>query len=281
MPSPRIALSFAVGLGGSLLCVAPALAHINLLSPVPRAPGRPDTNLSQRPCGQLANGRLADMVATFRPGETIDVVWDVYVQHVSYFRVAFDADGDDSFSARPPAPSDPRADDPTALPAGDGETILAYIEDRTGDIDHVEQQVTLPNVTCDSCTLQVIQFTYGLPIERATYHQCADLVLSGPLMGDAPVNPDAVLGSVGMPGAQLPPAGASSGGTSPFGSGDPDDPNDGGCALQPASAAPTRAWLVAALFGLSLMGITRRRATRRRATLYSASDRIHSPSSST
>jgi hypothetical protein len=292
MPCPRIAFSFAIALSGSLFCATPALAHIDLISPVPRAPGTPDTNLSQGPCGQRDNGRLAEKVATFRPGQTIDVVWDVYVQHVSYFRIAFDADGDDSFSARPSTPSDPAADDPTALAAGEGETILAYIEDRTGEIDHVEQQVTLPNVTCDNCTLQVIQFTYGLPIARATYHQCADLVLSGPLSTAEPseANPDDTPGAAVTPASSLPPGtGKPTGsGTPPFGSSDSEETNDGGCAFHPSNAAPTPAWLAAALFGLSLMRAARRRAARPqseagspRARRYSASDSIHCPSSST
>jgi hypothetical protein len=305
MTCSPIALSLALGLS-SLFCATPALAHIDLVSPVPRAPGAPDTNLSQGPCGQRDNGRLADKVATFRPGQTVDVVWDVYVQHVSYFRIAFDVDGDDSFSARPLAPNDPAADDPTALPAGDGETILAYIEDPTGDIDHVEQQVTLPNVTCDNCTLQLIQFTYGLPIARATYHQCADLVLSGPLSGDAQpseAEPDAAPGAAVSPGSRPPPATGNSGNTGapPFGSGDADESNDNGCAFHPASAAPTAAWLAAFLSGLLLMRITRRRASAscpksepgwaplhsvlpphlENASRYSASDSIHCPSSAT
>lgn len=282
MPRSR-AFSFAIALSGSLLGAAPALAHIDLTSPVPRAPGAPDTNLSQGPCGQRDNRRLADKVTTFLPGQTIDVVWDVYVQHVSYFRISFDADGDDSLSARPSTPSDPAADDPTALPAGDGETILAYVEDRTGSIDHVEQRVTLPNITCDNCTLQVIQFTYGLPLARATYHQCADLVLSGPLSNSAEpseANADAAASGAVPPAGTRPEANAPGTG-GPVGASDADS-SDGGCAFRPASATPTPAWLTHGLVGLSLALAWRRRAERRRSrTHYSASDSIHCPSSST
>jgi hypothetical protein len=163
----------------------PCLAHIDLVAPAPRAAGRPDSNLATRPCGQRQNARSTERVSVFRPGQSIDVEWEVYVQHVSYFRIAFDVDGDDSFSARPSMPSDPTRDDPTALPAGDGELILGYIEDPTADVERVQQRVTLPNVQCDRCTLQVIQFTYGLPLADATYHQCADIVLEGPLADPA------------------------------------------------------------------------------------------------
>jgi hypothetical protein len=167
------------------LIAAPSLAHIDLESPPPRAAGRPDSNLGERPCGQRQNARATDEVSEFRPGESIEVVADVYVQHPSYFRFAFDVDGDDSFSTRSSSPRDPASDDPTALPAGEGELILGYIEDPTGDVERIEQRLTLPNVQCDNCTLQLTQFIYGLPLADATYYQCADIVLAGPLAAPA------------------------------------------------------------------------------------------------
>jgi hypothetical protein len=169
-------LSGAV-LAGGLFVTTSARAHINLLEPVARVPGFPDSMLLRGPCGQRQNTRLEDRVTVLRPGQSIDMVWEVYVQHVSYFRISFDPDGDDSFSTRPSAPSDASTDDPTELTPGDGELILDYILDRGGDADRVEHQVTLPNVECDRCTLQLTQFTYGLPLDDAIYYQCADLVL--------------------------------------------------------------------------------------------------------
>ena len=59
-----------------------------------------------------------------------------------------------------------------------------------GDRDRVERRVTLPDVECERCTLQVIQFTYGLPIARATYHQCVDLVLDASAPGIHPGSTD-------------------------------------------------------------------------------------------
>jgi hypothetical protein len=218
----RFGLAFAGVLGGCLLATPSAQAHIDLLSPAPRVHGIPDSTLSRGPCGQRDDGRLPDRVSVFSPGQSIEVVWDVYVQHVSYFRIAFDAEGADSFSTRTSLPADAAADEPTLLAPAEGETILAYIEDHTGDIDHVEQQVTLPDVACDQCTLQVTQFTYGLPLRDATYYQCADLVLAGPSAG----------GGVEAQGAE----GASRGapGLDPL---TPDTGGAGGCALSPATGA--------------------------------------------
>jgi hypothetical protein len=164
-------------------------AHIDLLSPPPRASGFPDSNLLRGPCGQRTDGRVPAKVSTFRPGESIDLVWDVYVQHVSYFRISFDSDGDDSFSSRPSAPTGPANDDLTELQPGEGEVILDYLEDPTASVDHVERRVTLPDEPCDNCTLQVTQFTYGLPVKDAVYYQCADLVLAGDPVNAGPPDP--------------------------------------------------------------------------------------------
>jgi hypothetical protein len=174
-------VALAVFAAGILLS-ARSQAHINLLSPPPRAPGMPDSNLLRGPCGQRRDGRLPDRVSTFRPGESIYVEWDVYVQHVSYFRISFDTDGDDSFSSRSSAPNDPADDDLSQLAPGGGEIILGYVLDPGAQRDHIKERFTLPNLQCDNCTLQVTQFTYGLPVKDALYYQCADLVLAGELM---------------------------------------------------------------------------------------------------
>jgi hypothetical protein len=214
----EMARALALGslLAGAAFASPPARAHINLLEPAARVPGRPDSMLLLGPCGQRQNERGEERVSVFRAGQTIDMVWEVYVQHASYFRIAFDPEGDDSFSTRPSSPSDAAADDPTRLEPGEGELILDYILDRAGAVERVERRVTLPDVECDRCTLQLTQFTYGLPLDDAIYYQCADLVLEA---GD--------------------PSSAA---------GDAEGPGDGpGCAITPAhsarSAGSTARWL--------------------------------------
>jgi hypothetical protein len=258
----------AAALGGAVLAggfaTTPARAHINLLEPVARVPGRPDSMLLLGPCGQRQNARLEDRVNVLRPGQSIDMVWEVYVQHVSYFRISFDPDGDDSFSTRPSSPRDFSTDDPTELPAGDGEIILDYILDRAGDVARVERQVTLPNVECDRCTLQLTQFTYGLPLDDAIYYQCADLVLDD---GDGVIE-DA-------------------------GDGNPDEAaradaseEGGGCSLAagpgglPAGAG-SWGWLAPLAASLALGARRSQRGSRRATAQPGGSDSIHSRSSST
>lgn len=196
MSARHRATGLGVALAGSLLLGSPSQAHIDLLSPSPRASGKPDSYLNESPCGQRVTGRVAEKVSVFRPGETITVAWDVYVRHPSYFRIAFDLDGADSFSDRSSLPAEPERDDPGQLMAAEGELILDLVEDRAGQLGHVEREVTLPAEACDDCTLQLIQFTYGLPLRDATYYQCADIVLEGevvePLVVDAGEAPEVV-----------------------------------------------------------------------------------------
>ena len=88
-----------------------ARAHIDLTHPIPREQGvrsrdTPNSNLKQGPCGQILNGRT-DKVNVFAPGETIEVTWRETTNHDSYYRVAFDREGDDASPCsrgRAPAP---------------------------------------------------------------------------------------------------------------------------------------------------------------------------------
>lgn len=236
MPAHHSVLSLGVAVCAGLLFEAPSWAHIDLVSPSPRAAGRPDSNLEESPCGQRDTVRVAENVSVFRPGETITVVWDVYVQHPSYFRLAFDLDGDDSFSERSALPANPEQDDPTALPPGEGELILAYVEDRAGELERVEHPITLPRAPCDDCTLQLTQLVYGLPLREATYYQCADITLDG-----TPVPPAADGGSAAAVAGELPPS------------------SEPGCSLT-AVGAPRRAGYMTLIVAALLLG----RATARR-----------------
>src|SRR5262245_13398304 len=89
------------GLAGLALLAAPGLAkaHIDMTTPEPREHGRirePNSNLKEGPCGQVVDGRT-DKVSVFEPGQTIEVTWAETTNHDSYYRVAFDRDGDDAF----------------------------------------------------------------------------------------------------------------------------------------------------------------------------------------
>jgi hypothetical protein len=153
-------------------------AHIDLTRPTPREQGvrsrdTPNSNLKQGPCGQLVNGRT-DKVNVFVPGETIEVTWRETTNHDSYYRVAFDREGDDAFPVFEGTGAGAQGIDPSGPCPVDGQVILAYLmEDGVGGSHTL--QVRLPDVECEGCTLQVIQFMYDTG--RPYYFQCADLAL--------------------------------------------------------------------------------------------------------
>jgi hypothetical protein len=158
------------------LLPAEARAHLGL--DVPASRYGPDT-LKTGPCG-VAGGERTANVTYYVPGETIEVRWDEYVDHPGHYRIAFDDDGDDDF-----------VDPATTMELYSNDTVLldGITDKGQGERDYVAT-VTLPELSCDNCTLQVIQVMYDKPQYTTPgndiYYQCADLVLR-----EAGTSPDA------------------------------------------------------------------------------------------
>jgi MYXO-CTERM domain-containing protein len=165
----RLAALVSIGLLGLLAPAAPAHAHIALTSPAART-----AEQKTGPCGIAGSTRGAN-VTHYQPGQTITVEWDETVDHPGHYRLSFDDDGNDSFQ-NPVLPED-------AFP----QTLVDQIPDRTG-AGHYSQQVTLPNIACTNCTLQLVQIMTTTVPYSSFYFQCADLVLGddpGPSPGDS------------------------------------------------------------------------------------------------
>ncbi len=151
----------------------PASAHIQLSSPAKRY-----TDQKAGPCGRGANDARTNNVTELAPGSTITVSWSETVNHPGHFRIAFDEDGTDGF-VNPASPTDFD---------NSPEVLADNIADTNGGPSSLE--VTLPDVECDNCTLQVIQVMtdkggngFG---NDDFYFQCADIRLtSNPGSGDA------------------------------------------------------------------------------------------------
>jgi len=193
-----------------LVSATDASAHIELTSPTPRTA---DQKIG--PCG-AAGSKRGTKVATYRPGETITVEWDETVDHPGHYRIALDDDGDDSFKT-PSRPDD-------AFP----QTLADQIVDRSGG-GHYKQQITLPNINCTNCTLQLIQvMTTSIPY-NSFYFQCADLVIGE--------------------GTQPNPA-------------DPNDPSDPSDSTDSSGCSTGSSSSLGLAAGLMLLGIVRRRHRR-------------------
>jgi len=157
-----------------------ARAHLGLDPPVSRY--GPDV-LKTGPCGK-AGGERTGNITYYEPGETIEVGWDEYIDHPGHYRIAFDDDGVDDF-----------VDPATMTELYSNDTVLLDgIPDEGRDQRAYVATVTLPDITCDNCTLQVIQVMYDKPPYTTPgndiYYQCADLILRE---GGAP--PDAGIGA--------------------------------------------------------------------------------------
>jgi hypothetical protein len=169
-------LAAGLALSAALLVARTGSAHIDLTRPQPREQGfsrAPNANLKSGPCGQVEDGRTGN-VNVFEPGATIEVTWTEFTNHSSYYRVAFDRDGDDSFPIFAGSGLGAMGIDPSGLCPVDGEVILAYdMDDRNGGSHTLS--VRLPDIECENCTLQVVQYMFDTP--RPYYFQCADLAL--------------------------------------------------------------------------------------------------------
>ncbi len=104
------------------------------------------------PCGGYP--RTAGTI--LKPGQTIQVNWEETIDHPGYYRVYFSSANESSFQ------------------------MLAEIQDTaTGPTPHpFSTMVTLPNVTCDQCTLQLIQYMTENPAAPSLYYSCADIRLT-------------------------------------------------------------------------------------------------------
>jgi hypothetical protein len=287
----------------SITLAGVSFAHVDLSLPNPRAHGETEGNLKSGPCGQTTNGRTAN-VNVFAPGETITVTWNEYIDHPAYYRIAFDDDGDDGFEMRSDGQTNPTADDPEAMEAAlnmDAEILTIVTEENdttpgtSTDIRSVD--ITFPNVTCENCTLQLIQYMYNNPGQG--YFQCADIALrgeaggadAGPAGGGGSANGGAAGaagaggaggsagsssaggssaggGSAGTAAASAGAggsAGGASGGTAPVGTGGSgpvvadSGGDDGGCAIATHAASGTGGASLLALLALGLGCSMRRR----------------------
>lgn len=188
-------------LASFLLVAVPSVgwAHISMLQPKERTDSNDDQKL--RHCGTTGWSRAANpsRTTTYRPGETIRVMYRETIAHPGWYRIAFQPNGE-VFSYPPPgtAPGNfPTIDQTGMVDAATGTMIL---KDRIPDAPPnttMMIDVTLPNIECNNCTLQFTQFMsdrapYNTNDRGSVYFRCADIVLTnGPIPDGPPAMMDA------------------------------------------------------------------------------------------
>lgn len=177
--------SFVLVLAGSLLVLpATAQAHFDLLAP-------PSSNTSNAteggkgapPCGP--DGTPSTAPVAVQGGQMLALKINETVYHPGFYRVAL------SLHSRSELPADPAVQ--TAVVMGMTQSVSADSTEMGFPVlannlfaDHkatgqLEAQIAIPNVNCDKCTLQVIEFMaqHGAnPGGGYFYHHCADLKIT-------------------------------------------------------------------------------------------------------
>lgn len=205
-----------------------ASAHVRFTDPVPRYPNPTGfdngMNIKQGPCGRTNDSRTTDpaRINEFTAGETITVQFNETIDHPGFYRISFDDDGQDAFEP-PPLSRDDIVSAPTSVILKDN------IEDKNGGSYAVE--VTLPNVNCDNCTLQLIQVMVDDDTwpRSEIYYTCADITLTGATNGG---------GGMGGGGAGGAASGGAGAGGASAGSGGVAGASGGGGAAAGAGGTP-------------------------------------------
>jgi len=207
----------ALALAAVTLLSTPAVAHILLESPAPRYVYTVDGQKTPM-CG---TGALTGDVTWYQPGETITVEWTETINHPGYFRISVDPDGGDDDLVDPTD-----YNDLYVAPS----VLLDDIQDGGGSM--FSAQVTLPNVECDVCTLQLIQVMtdkppWGPAGGNDIYYWCADIRISTTPPGGGGAGGVGGAGNGGSGGA---PAGGAGGAPGTGGGGDAGGGAEGGAA---------------------------------------------------
>lgn len=129
-------------------------SHARMKSDTTIMPRSSSDSLKSGPCGGLAK---SPNPKTLSPGATITINWEETINHPGRFEFYFSTANDSNFTLLKTVPDNSNA---------------------TNDLPHqFNTTITLPNVSCDNCTLQMIQvMTDRNP--PSNYYSCADIRLS-------------------------------------------------------------------------------------------------------
>jgi uncharacterized protein (TIGR03382 family) len=230
-----------------------ASAHIDINFPAMR-----DGNQKTGPCESVAFGTGPTTVA--RPGSEITIRIDEPIAHPGHLRVMFDADASDGDDFPDPSDCDDIRDVNGTTVLGDN--LLPAPGRHCAEVNtpaertpggSYEITVTLPNIECEACVMQVIQVMTDKGTDgqwdpaggNGLYFRCSDMKLS--LTEDITQDPDGV-GSVpptdagvGGGGGDAGVGAKDAGTTTPPTNPDGGAPVNGGCNASSPSGLPLSA----------------------------------------
>jgi hypothetical protein len=231
-------LSLAGGLVGSLI-PSVAWAHFTLDYPPSFTVDSDSSGTPQKafPCGVLSTDTYtpSNMVTMFSPGQKITVKWTEQIAHDGWFRIALSYKDGAAFQATTDFPEptystnafnfsvDAGIESPPVAPV-----LMDGIDPHTAASittpKPYAQEITLPTMPCQKCTLQVIQIMLNHPVNPPnnvpgagyTYHHCAFISIQPGGDGGTQIVPDS--GGGGMMGGSGSSSGTASAGGATTGS---------------------------------------------------------------
>ncbi len=146
--------------------------HARLNSPTPR---NNNSGIKSGPCGGLARSPDPTLV---QGGQPLTINWEETVNHPGKFLFSLSMGNDADFQQ------------------------IQQINDNqdSGATPHFySTTVTLPNINCDSCTLQLIQSMEENPNAPSYYYSCADLKIVSSSAASPPVQGQQVINAPAAP----------------------------------------------------------------------------------
>ncbi len=126
--------------------------HARLRADGVTPPRNNNSGLKVGPCGGVP--RTSNAV-TLTAGEEITLTWEEVVQHPGHYEFSVAKANDENFVRL---------------------LVVMDEQDGTDDLPHqYSAKLKIPDITCDACTLQMIQVMTENPAQPRNYYSCADI----------------------------------------------------------------------------------------------------------
>jgi hypothetical protein len=192
LPFSRASARAALALAGGLVCASvsrPAGAHIKMSAPADWITTNSEGDPQKiTPCGvdptMPSTYTVTNAVTTVHVGDQVTVNWTETVPHDGHFRIALAINSRDELTD--PAVTQMNSDGTAeAVAISTSYPVLAdnlfpHMASQVTAGKAYTYTVTIPNMTCSKCTLQLLQFMANHPKDPSYfYHQCADFTILG------------------------------------------------------------------------------------------------------
>ncbi len=185
-PLPRLLTAGLVATAIGVCAPAPASAHFVLQAPAAVMSQDPFGGPQKMaPCGDDGTGTASGIVTAYQSGQQITVTIDEKIYHSGHYRISLGTNGPGDLPVEPIVT--PGANTPCGTAPVEATPTFPVLAD--GVFEHQAPfngpqsiTITLPaDVTCDHCTLQVLEFMSNHPLNDpggCYYHHCASISIA-------------------------------------------------------------------------------------------------------